>query len=183
MKRVIGLLMLFSLVLSFNILGQETRAERRAVAKEKQAAMDSLIAQQVKVALAERKWVLEADRLSNTVGETINVNSNLNFIALQGKEAYVQLGSESGMGPNGVGGVTIRANIDKYEVTKNKKGTYFIHVFLTSSLGSFDISIDLNNTGQMASATIQGDTARTITYSGRVIPLNQSTIYKGTPLF
>jgi len=183
MKRVIWLMMAFSLTLSFSSYGQETREERRAVAKEKQAALDSLSAQQIKTALAEKKWVLEADRLSNTIGETINVNSNLNFIALEGKEAYVQLGSESGMGSNGVGGVTIRANVEKYDVTKSKRGTYYIHVFLTSVLGNFDISIDMNNTGQMASATIQGNTANSITYSGRVIPLNHSTIYKGTPLF
>ena len=185
MKKSIVLLF----VLSFSILsfGQEkqemSREERRALEKEKRAVLDSLLAQQIKQAVDQKKWVLEADRLSNTMGATINVNSNLNFIALEGDEAYVQLGSETGMGANGVGGVTIRANVNSYKVDRSKKGTYYIQVTLTSAIGNLDIRIDMNSTGQMASATVQGNSARTITYAGRLVPLSLSTVYKGTPLF
>ncbi|NPA37050.1 MAG: DUF4251 domain-containing protein [Chlorobi bacterium] len=187
MKRTILFMMLLTLVFSVQSFGQEqklTRKERRALEKQRQAEMDSILAIQVKQAINEKKWVLEADRLSNKMGQTINVNSNLNFVAIEGDEAYVQLGRDSGLGPNGVGGVTVRANVTKYEVNPNeKKGTYYIHVFLTSALGSFDIRIDTNNTGQMASATVQGNSSRRVTYSGRLVPLSQSTVYKGTPLF
>jgi hypothetical protein len=186
MKRIVLLMLLFSFTLTFQSFGQEkklTRKERRAIEKQKQAQMDSVLAIQIKRAIDEKKWVLEADRLSNKVGQTVNVNSNLNFVALEGDEAYVQLGRDSGMGPNGVGGVTVRADVSKYEVKAGKKGTYYIHVFLTSALGSFDIRIDMNNTGQMASATVQGNSSRRVTYSGRLVPLSQSSVYKGTPLF
>ena len=186
MKKSLLVLILFSFALSFTSFGQEkklSRKERRAIEKAKQAQLDSIYAIEIQHALDNKKWVLEANRLSNKKGQTVNVNSNLNFVAIEGDEAYVQLGRETGMGSNGVGGVTVRANITKYEVKKGKKGTYFIHVFASSSLGSFDIRIDMNSTGQMASATIQGNSSRRITYSGQVVPTNRSTVYKGTPIF
>ena len=185
MKKSLLVLFMFSFVLSFMSFGQEklSRKERRAIEKAKQAQQDSVYAIEIKHALDTKRWVLEADRLSNKMGHTVNVNSNLNFVAIEGDEAYVQLGRESGMGSNGVGGVTVNANITKYEVNKTKKGTYYVHVFTNSSLGSFDIRIDMNATGQMASATIQGNTSRRVTYSGHVVPLSRSTVYKGTPLF
>jgi len=187
MKKSILFLFLFSFVLSFMSFGQEekklSRKERRAIEKAKQAKLDSIYAIEISHALDTKQWVIEADRLSNRKGQTVNVNSNLNFVAIEGDEAYVQLGRNSGMGPNGVGGITVRANITKYEVNKNKKGTYFIHVFASSALGSFDIRIDMNATGQMASATIQGNSSRRVTYSGQVVPMSRSTVYKGTPLF
>jgi len=188
MKKLFLLLFIFSFTLSFVSYGQEdgkelSRKEKRALEKQKRAQLDSIYAIEIKKALDDRQWVLEADRLSNKMGQTVNVNSNLNFVAIHGKQVYVQLGRNSGMGPNGVGGVTVDADITKYEVKPGKKGTYFIHVFASSPIGSFDIRIDMNSTGQMASATIQGNSSRRVTYSGQVVPASKSTVYKGTPLF
>jgi len=186
MKKVVLLFLLFTVTMVTESFAQDkkmTRKERRALEKQKQAQLDSIYAIEIKQSIDEKKWVLEADRLSNKRGQTVNVNSTLNFVAIEGKEAYVQLGRDTGMWPNGVGGVTVRATISKYEVDVNKKGTYYIHIFLTSAVGSFDIRIDMNSTGQMASATISGNSSKRITYSGQVVSLSGSTVYKGTPLF
>ena len=186
MKKIVLLLLLFTVTMVTESFTQEkkmTRKERRALEKQKKAQLDSIYAIEIKQSIDEKKWVLEADRLSNKRGQTVNVNSTLNFVAIEGEEAYVQLGRDTGMGPNGVGGVTVRANISKYEVDINKKGTYYIHIFLTSAIGSFDIRIDMNSTGQMASATISGNSSKKITYNGQVVSLSRSTVYKGTPLF
>ena len=187
MKKIVFLLLLFTVTIVTESFGQDkkelTRKERRELEKQKQAQLDSIYAIEIKAAIDNKKWVLEADRLSNKQGNTVNVNSTLNFVAIEGEEAYVQLGRNTGMGPNGVGGVTVRANVTKYDVNVNKKGTYYIQVFLSSTVGSFDIRIDLNSTGQMATATISGNSSKRITYSGVVVPLSRSTVYKGTPLF
>ena len=187
MEKSMFLLLLFFVTLSVESYTQETkdltRKERRELEKTKQAQLDSIYAIEIKQAIDNKTWVLEADRLANKRGESIIVNSTLNFIALEGEEAYVQFGSDSGFGPNGVGGVTVRANVTKYEVDHNKKGTYYIHIFLSSAVGSFDIRIDMNSTGQMASASVQGNTSSRLNYNGRVVPLDKSTVYKGTPLF
>ncbi len=187
MKKIVFLLLLITAATVAESFAQEkkelTRRERRELEKQKQAQLDSIYAIEIKAAIDNKKWVIEADRLSNKKGQTVNVNSTLNFIAIEGDEAYVQLGRDTGMGPNGVGGVTVRANVTKYNVDVNKKGTYYIQVFLSSAVGSFDIRIDMNSTGQMASATVSGNSSGKINYSGVVVPLNRSTVYKGTPLF
>lgn len=187
MKTKVLFMLLFSFVFALGSYAQDkelSRKERRELEKQKQAALDSVYAIEIKAALDGKQWVLEADRLQNRAGQTVNVNSNLNFVAIDGKESYVQFGRDSGLGPNGVGGLTVRADVSKYEIEYNeKKETYYIHVFLNSPLGSFDIRISTNSTGQMASATVQGNSARQVTYMGQIVPVSRSTVYKGTPLF
>lgn len=187
MKKSLLVLILFSFALSFMSFGQEdkklSREDRRELQKQKRAEMDSIYAIEIAKALNIKRWVLQANQLSNTVGETVNVNSNLNFIAIHGDSAYIQLGRETGMGTNGVGGVTVLCNISQYKVTKDKKNTYYIYILARNPAWNFTITINMNSTGQMATATVQAETARTITYTGQVVPSSQSTIYKGTPLF
>ncbi|TRX65996.1 DUF4251 domain-containing protein [Carboxylicivirga sp. M1479] len=187
MKQI--LLLTFLIGFSLSSFGQEkdekdmTRKERRALHKQQQKELSEQMAQILAVSIDSKQWVLEANTLSNKRGSTINVNSSLNFIAVEGEEAFVQLGSNTGMGQNGVGGVSVRGNITKYEVNKNeKKGTYYITLYVSSALGSFDIRLDCNSDGQIANATIQGNSSSRINYRGIVVPLGQSTVYKGTPV-
>jgi hypothetical protein len=87
-------MLLFSFVISFVSFGQEkkmSRKEGRAMEKAKQAQLDSIYAIEIEHALDAKQWVLEADMLSNREGQTVNVNSNLNFVAIEGDKAYVQL--------------------------------------------------------------------------------------------
>ncbi len=185
------ILIILSLVLSFSLtsIAQEpekklTRKEMRELKKKEDEAMRLVMAEHLAVAIDSQQWVLEAHTLANKQGNSVPVNNSLNFIALEGDEAFVQLGSNSGLGTNGVGGVSVRANVSKYEVKKNeKKGTYYIVVFASSAIGSFDIRIDTNSDGQMASATIQGNTSKQVRYRGQLVPVQNSTVYKGTPLF
>lgn len=161
-----------------------TRKERRELKKAEEAARSEALSKLLAVAIDSAQWVIEAHTLADKRGSSIPVNSNLNFIAIEGKEAFIQLGSNSGLGPNGVGGVSVRASITRYEIKKNEKnGTYFITVFAQSALGSFDIRIDTSADGQIASATVQGNSSSRVRYSGQLVPVSHSTVYKGTPLF
>ncbi|WP_075591126.1 DUF4251 domain-containing protein [Labilibacter marinus] len=190
MKHVFMLLTLcLVVVLSY---GQEaekelTRKEKRAMAREEKKKEQELIDNQLrlitKVAVDSAQWVLEADRLSGRKGGTINVSSTLNFIAIEGDKAFVQLGSNSGLGANGVGGVSVRGNVTKYEVEFNeKRGTYYIVVMVSSSLGVFDIRMNSNSTGQMVDATVKGNSRHSVRYTGALVPVAQSRVYKGTPI-
>jgi len=186
MRQVALITLLLSL--SLTVLGQQeeqklTRKERRAIHKQEQKELSEQMAKVLSVAIDEKQWVLEANTLANKRGSSINVNSTLNFIAVEGEEAFVQLGSNTHMGNNGVGGVSVRGKITKYEVKKNeKKGTYFISLFVSSAIGSFDIRLDCNADGQMSSASVQGNTSSRIQYRGIIVPLQSSTVYKGTPI-
>lgn len=179
-----------TLILSFTLVtfGQEkkkelTRKERRELRKQEDKERSELMAKALSIAIDEKQWVLEAHSLSGKRGSTINVTSSLNFIAVEGEEAFVQLGSNSGMGQNGVGGVSVRGNITKYEVNKNeKKGTFFITLFVSSALGSFDIRLDCNADGQIANAKVQGNSSSRVQYRGIIVPVSQSSVYKGSPI-
>ncbi len=183
-------LVVLSLVLSFSLLsfGQEeeklSRKERRAIEKQKQKELSEQMAKVLSVAIDEQNWVLEANMLQNKRGSSVNVSSNLNFVAVEGEEAFVQLGRNTGMGQNGVGGVSVRGRVTKYEVKKNeKKGTYFIMLYVSSALGSFDIRLNCNADGQIANATVQGTTSSNrIEYRGIIVPVSMSNVYKGTPV-
>ena len=160
-----------------------TRKEKRELKKKEDAKLSEAMAKVLSLAIDSQLWVLEANTLSNKYGNTVPVNSNLNFIAIEKDEAFIQLGSNSGLGPNGVGGISVRANITKYEVKRNeKKGNYYVHIYTSSALGSWDIRIDCNKDGSIASATVQGNTSKRVNYQGEIVPLGQSRVYKGTPV-
>ncbi len=186
MKQIV----LISIMLVLSITGyaqkqqnELTRKEKRELKKKEDEQMRKVMAQLLIVAIDSQQWVLEANTLSNKYGNSVSVNSTLNFIAIEGDQAFIQLGSNSGLGPNGVGGISVRANIHKYEVIKNeKKATYYINVIAGSALGNFDIRIDCNKDGQIASATVQGNTSKRVNYRGHLVPLNQSNVYKGIPI-
>lgn len=186
MKKILSTILLLLLCLS--IFAQEkeeklSRKERRAIHKQEQAELSEQMASILAASIEKQNWVLEANTLAGKKGATVNVNSTLNFIAIEGEEAFVQLGSNSGLGRNGVGGVSVRGNVSKYEVSKNdKKGTYFIVVIVSSALGTFDIRIDTNSDGQIANATVQGNSSNRVTYRGILVPLQSSSVYKGTPI-
>ncbi|TLX74687.1 DUF4251 domain-containing protein [Labilibacter sediminis] len=188
-------LVLFALVVvfSFSIVeAQEstkelTRKERRAIEREKKEKEKALINKHLTIltknAIDSSSWVLEADRLFGRRGGSVNVPSNINFIAIEGENAFVQLGSNSGLGANGVGGVSVRGKVSKYEVDYNeKKESYYIVVMVTSALGSFDIRMNCNGTGEMVDATVKGNSASSVRYSGVLVPVQHSKVYKGTPI-
>jgi len=184
------IVLIISLFLTFSLSNnaQEpqqnlTRKEKRELKKKEDEKIREAMAKILTVAIDSQEWVLEAISLSDKYGRSVPVNSNLNFIAIEGDEAFIQLGSNSGLGPNGVGGISVRSKITKYDVKKNdKKGTYYIQIYTSSALGSFDIRVDCSSDGQMASATVQGNGPNKVNYRGQVVPLGNSSVYKGTPV-
>lgn len=181
---------IITILLSISLItfGQEekkklTCKEKRALRKQQQKELSEQMGRVLTIAIDSQQWVLEANTLANKRGNSAPVNSALNFIAIEGDEAFVQLGSDTGMGLNGVGGVTVRGNITRYEVKKNKKKcTYYIEIYVSSSVGSFDIRIDSNCDGQIADATVQGNTSRRVEYRGIIVPLSESNVYKASPI-
>lgn len=193
-EQMRNIILVLVLIFSFlTVSAQEpdnklSRKERRAIEKEKKEAEQEKFEERqsaiVKMAIDSAHWVLEADMLFDRYGQSVNVSSTLNFVGVTGEYATVQLGSESGIGYNGVGGVTVDGKVSKYEVTYNeKKGTYFVLLMVNSALGTFDIRMNCNNTGEMVDATIKGNSPRSVRYQGRLLPPIMSSVYKGTPIF
>lgn len=187
-------LLIFVLIISPVILfGQDdsstlSKKEQRQLAKEKRKAEQEVIdAKQREITalmLEHQRFVLEANYVAGKSGSRTPVNSTINFVIIDSTEATLQLGSPWGMGINGVGGVTVDGNVTRYELNKkeNKKGvSYNVTLYIMSSIGTYDIQMWVSQSGR-ADATVRGNVSGQLTYSGQLVPLSQSRVYKGTSI-
>jgi hypothetical protein len=158
-------------------LAKEKRNAEKAQAEEKQKELTTLM-------LDYQRFVLEADYISGSSGQRSPVNSTLNFIIIDSTEATLQLGSPWGLGINGVGGITVDGNVTRYkvDVKETKRGeSYTITLFIMTSLGTYDITMWVSQSGK-ADATIRGNVSGQLTYSGQLVPLGKSRVYKGSAI-
>jgi hypothetical protein len=138
-------------------------------------------AKQVDMMVQNKKFVLEANYLSNQTGERVIVSSRINFIAIDSNKITIQLASTTGIGgSNGMGGITTDGTISQFKVTKlGKKGNgYSIQVLAMTSIGSFDIFFTVSPNSN-ADATIAGNWSGRLNYYGYLVPLKKSKVFKG----
>lgn len=157
-------------------LEKELKKEHKAEQAAQQAAV-------VDAMVLYNKFVLEANTIRDKRGTSIQVSSKINFIASDSITGVIQVGSNSYIGSNGVGGVTVEGSISEYKYTKNEKnGTYYITYYLRTPVGSYDIRISAFPDGRAdadVASTTWGDKLR---YSGYLVPPGISRVYKGSAL-
>lgn len=126
-----------------------------------------------------RQFVLEANYIKSKGGNTFSVNSTINFVVVDSVKAVFQFGSAHLVGVNGVGGVTVEGDITAYDMQKREKsGSYYIKINISASTGFYEIRLNISS-GGMADAQITALSSNRINYSGIIVPLQQSRIYKG----
>ncbi len=186
MKRVI--IILIAVFVSLSAFSQElSKKEQRQLEKElKKEQRAEKAAQQAAVVDAMvhyNKFVLEVNTLKDKRGNSIQVSSKINFIASDSITGVIQVGSNTYIGRNGVGGVTVDGSIADYKYTKNEKnGSYYITYYLRTPVGSYDVRITAYSDGRAdadVSSTTWGDRLR---YSGYLVPPGISLVYKGSSL-
>jgi hypothetical protein len=158
----------------------EKEIQKEKKKAEKKAAEDS-VKRVITLMVENHRFVLEADYVAGRTGERIPVNSTLNFIIVDSAKAVIQLGRSTGVGSNGVGGITVDGTVSRYEFTKkeNKNGVSFtITLYVNTSLGTYDIVLWVSQNGN-TSATVRGNTSGQLNYTGTMVPLGLSRIYKG----
>jgi hypothetical protein len=180
MKIYIGSLFLISAILWNSPDGNSQdvkldRKERKEVRKAQMMAnfniLDSL--------LNAKSFVLEADFLQNRYGERIPVVSSINFIKVNSTKGILQTGSNSGMGYNGVGGVTAEGSLGAWKITKHFKNlSYDLRFSLLTEIGYFDIFL-MVNADNNASATITGLGSGKLTWVGHLQTVDNSAVFKG----
>jgi hypothetical protein len=132
--------------------------------------------------LDSMSFVLEAYTLRDQWGNIANVSSSLNFIRVDSTQAVMQIGSNSRIGPNGVGGVTAKGRVSKWKLDKNEKRKSFtLNFTVISPIGIYDILMFINSNGN-ATATISGLDPGKLIYNGNLVPLSQSRVYEGQSL-
>jgi hypothetical protein len=154
-----------------------TKEQRIALREAEEEAMSRMVDSLIKV----KKFVLEADFLSNQTGNRINVNSLINFLIIDSPRITIQIASTSGIGgPNGMGGITTDGNITSFDVKKVGKGRgyYVVRLITMTPIGSYDIFLNITPSSR-TDATISGITHGKLNYHGTIKPMNKSKVYKG----
>ena len=149
--------------------------------KEMDKLNDELSHKEAIQALKSQQFVLEADQIIFKNGVTRYVSTITNFVMMDKDKSTVQVAFNYGFaGPNGVGGVTVDGSVSKVEMKMDKKGNA-TYSFNTMGTGlSAQIYITLYEGSNDARVTISPTfNSHTFTLRGRLIPLDQSSVFKG----
>ena len=161
---------------------KEQKQLQKELKQEQQEEKNAKRSLMVGLMLEHRKFVLEAERLQDSRGNTANVSSMINFIACDSVNGVIQIGSDQYIGGNGVGGVTVEGPVSNYKQTFNeKKGTYTVSYNVRSTIGSYDVWMSVYGEGR-AEATVTSNWPGRLTYSGYLVPPGVSKVYKGMSL-
>jgi hypothetical protein len=172
------LLMAGFFMIPFDSNSQDIRLTRQEQ-KEARAAERLANFQFLDTLLEGKSFVLEADFLENQYGNRYPVSSVLNFVRVEPSNVVLQIGSNSSLGYNGVGGITAQGSLERMKIYKNfKKLSYSLQFTVSTNIGAYDISMTVNSDNS-ARAIISGYTRDKLIYDGKLVSLNNSNVYKG----
>lgn len=161
-----------------------TKQEKKELRKEEKKQKEAILTKNTAEAIGTSQFVLKADQIRGRGGYMINVDPTLNFVAVENDQAYVQLGSPTGIGYNGVGGITLRGKITSTSMHRDKKnGGYFITMNTMGPAGSLTIFMHVNVTGEMATASVQSNWGGQVEFNGHLVPWEGRDVFKGTETF
>jgi len=180
MKRFV---VFIALIISACILFAQGNDENAVpTKKEKRNAELEKDFQLTKSMLENKDFVLETNFLQDRYGYRIPVNSTINFVSVDSTEAIIQIGSNFRIGPNGVGGVTAKGRINKWELTVDQKHKAFtLRMNVMTTIGIYDLFINIAASGR-GTATLTGMTSGRLTFDGDLVPLEKSSVFVGQHL-
>lgn len=162
---------------------KEQRKLEKQFKKEQKAEEEARQAELVKLMVQHRRFVLEADQLRDKRGNTINVQSLINFVAVDSVNGVIQIGSSNYVGTNGVGGITVEGSISNYKSAYNdKNGSYTVSYVIMTRTGTYDVSLVIFSNSR-AEATIGSAWPGKLNYVGYLVPPAISKVYKGSPRY
>jgi hypothetical protein len=153
-----------------------TKEQKMAIRQAEEEVMSRMVDSLVKV----KRFVLEADYLSNQTGYRVHVSNLINFIIVDSARITIQIASTTGIGgPNGMGGITTNGYISSFDVKKAGKGRgyYIVRLMAMTSVGSYDIFLNISPSSN-TDATISGVTHGKLNYHGVVKPMDKSRVFK-----
>lgn len=159
-------------------------AEDKAMAKRIERMRDSLEYAEAMRAIDSMDFVFEADMLVFKRGGTARVYSNFNFVSVEGDQAMVQVSPvKSGGGQNGVGGVTVDGRITNVERRVDKRGNMTLSINVVGRAISATVVFSVFEGTHDASVRISPTlNSNTITLYGKIVPREQSNIFRGIRL-
>ena len=168
-------LTLLSLLMSSSIVlaQKESKADKKA---KKDAEHEANMILTGKI-LNNQTYVVELNTLINNQGVTVPVTSNINFLMINEKEAVIQLGSASGPGFNGVGGVTVDGEVTDHQV-KERKNNFQTRIDIFGAGITSNVFMDTMADGYCV-VTIRTLQGQRIEGRGVLKSLSDSKVFKG----
>lgn len=162
---------------------KSTQINREAVAIErrKNAVMDSLEAVYAHEALMNLDFVINADRVTLSRGETFNTDDrSTNFVTVHDGKVMLQLASMRGMsGFNGLGGITVEGNMTGEKFKTDKRGTVTLTFNTNGPAFSSNIVVTLPKDGVNATVYVQPSFRKAFTIYGKLSKYNSSKVFEG----
>lgn len=180
MKRLV---ILITFIISASFLYAQENAENSGLTKkEKRKAELEKNFELIRQMLENKDFVLETNFLQDRYGFRVPVVSTINFVSVDSTQAVIQIGSNSRIGPNGVGGVTAKGEITKWELTENDKNkTFALRINVMTSIGIYDLFFDISASGQ-STALLTGLSSGRLTFDGNLVPHDKSSVFVGRSL-
>lgn len=176
------LLNIIVLFVGLNVSAQDAGSERqtrKALRKAHRDSVENAEYQLTKYLVENRKFVLEADFMANKTGNRVPVTSNLNFIKVDSLKVVLQTGRNSGVGANGLGGVTAEGSVSKWNVKSDEKNrSYYITMDVSSNVGFYTVFLDISSSGK-ATARLTGLGPGQLIWDGNIVPIQLSRVFKG----
>lgn len=189
MKKLI--LMMIALAMGFlaayaQTTPSKTKTERKFDQAQKKQLKEEMFGAQKEKLLQlanDRNLVLEATAIYGRHGFNATVTQN-NFVLIDSTNFVLQTSSPNAIGQNGLGGITLRGIITSYSVKpgKDKAPIVITAQVNTFGLGGGTLIVRLNDQ-QNSSAIFTTNTGGTITLSGPVTSMEESSVYKGMNLY
>lgn len=163
------------------------KAEKKQKKEAEKAANKALEEQATLKALAsikDKSFVLETNTIRDRYGKVYNLPSSINFVGRVDDKATVQIGLNGIMGWNGVGGITVTGDITSEEDLFDKEGNLYGQKFrIQSTAGFAEIRIEVSS-GNRANAYISTmSSGGQLVFTGIIVPLEDTRVYKGMDLF
>lgn len=183
-KNILILIVLFSAItLHAQNEGVLSKKEQRKLLKEERRRIsmvqEELKIQQVEHMVKSATFVLEANTIFDKYGTPHQVTPSINFILVDSLYGVIQVGTNMGLGQNGVGGVTVEGTINNYELNFNeKKHNYDLNFNVKGFTGSYSVFMNISENGH-AEARVGGTYSGSIRYSGNLVHPSVSKVYKG----
>ena len=174
MRRMI-ILLVMAIFANFAFAGGQNKEMSKKEMKEAEAEKEYQLTKQM---LENKNFVLESDFLQDRYGNRVFVNSTINFVAVDSVIAVIQIGSDRRFGPNGVGGVTAKGRISRWELKEDKRHNFILSMNVMTAIGIYDLHFSISSSGR-TTARLTGMRSGSLTFDGCLVPVEESKVYEG----
>jgi hypothetical protein len=126
-------------------------------------------------------FVLEPNQLSG-----FNVNPVMNFVMLNGDNLIFQTSSPVDRTRANIPFTdkTVKGNITSKKISKSKNGNSLLKLGVMTDIGvGFRVDLRISPFGNATASVTQNNAAGRLDYSGRIVALDESSVFVGTESF